>query len=64
MMESCLSKIPGIVVYLDDVIITNSTDEDHFSALEQVLQKLNAAGLQLKKEKCVFMAPSVDSLGH
>ena len=44
-IESLLSNIPGVVVYLQDILITNSTDEDHFSALEQVLQQLNAAGL-------------------
>ena len=58
-MESLLSDIPGVVVYLDDILVTGPTDEDHISTLEQVLQRLDAVGLRLKMSKCVFMAPSV-----
>ena len=34
------------------------------AALEEVLKRLKTAGLRLRKEKCVFMAPSVAYLGH
>ena len=32
--------------------------------MEETLQRLKEAGLRLKKEKCVFLAPSVEYLGH
>ena len=38
---------------------TGPTEEAHMVALEEVLKWLQAAGLHLWKEKCVFMAPSV-----
>ena len=51
-------------VYLDDVLVTGLTDEQHLKTLEEVLQRFEEAGLHLKKEKCSFLAPSVEYLGH
>ena len=63
-MESVLRGIPGVVVYLDDILITAPTDEEHVATVAVVLERLKEAGLHLKKEKCVFLAPSVIYLGH
>ena len=63
-MESVLRGIPGVVVYLDDILITAPTDEEHVVTVAVVLERLKEAGLRLKKEKCVFLAPSVIYLGH
>ena len=63
-METLLPGIANVVVYLDDILITGPTDEAHMKILEEVLTKLEQAGLHLKKSKCVFMADSVTYLGH
>ena len=63
-MDGLLGGIPGVTVYLDDILITGKTQEDHLSNLDSVLKKLSDAGLRLKKEKCSFMVPSVVYLGH
>ena len=63
-MESLLRGIPYVVVYLDDILVTGPTEEAHVAALEEVLKRLQTAGLRLRKDKCVFMAPSVVYLGH
>ena len=63
-MESLLSGIPGVVVYIDDILITGKTEADHLVALEEVLKRIENAGLRLKKEKCAFLAPSVVYLGY
>ena len=63
-MECLLKDIPGVVVYLDDVLLTGPSVNEHLSTLNKVLQKLGDAGLKLKKSKCVFMADSVTYLGH
>ena len=63
-MESILSGISGVVVYLDDIFITGPTREAHLASLEEVLKKLEEAGLRLRKDKCVFLAPSVVYLDH
>ena len=55
-MECLLRGIPGVIVYLDDILITGSSIEEHLATLEKVFQTLEAAGLKLKKSKHV---PSV-----
>ena len=63
-MENLLQGIPHVAVYLDDVLITGSNDDEHLKTLNLVLSKLESAGLRLKRDKCEFMAPSVIYLGH
>ena len=63
-MESLLSGIPSVVVYLDDILVSGPTVEEHLETLDTVLQRLSEAGLRLRKDKCVFLAPSVVYLGH
>ena len=63
-MECLLKDIPGVVVYLDDILLTGPSVDEHLSTLDKVLQRLEDAGLKLKKSKCVFLAASVTYLGH
>ena len=51
-------------MYIDDILITGATEADHLLALEQVLDRLEKAGLRIKKKKCRFMSPSVSYLGY
>ena len=50
--------------YIDDVIIYSSTFEQHLVHLEDVLSRLQKAGLKLSAKKCVFAADEVKFLGH
>ena len=63
-MDSLLQGIPQTCVYLDDILITGKTTKEHIKNLDEVLQRLQTAGLRLKSSKCLFMAPSVEYLGH
>ena len=63
-MESLLKGVPGVVVYIDDVLVTGKTEEEHLAALEETLSRLEKAGLRLQQKKCSFMAASVTYLGH
>ena len=49
-MESLLQGIAGVVVYLDDVLVTGRTNEEHLESLELALKRMEEAGLLLKKE--------------
>ena len=63
-MESLLNDIPGVLVYLDDILITGPTDADHLKSLQETLVHLEKPGLWLHRQKCSFMAPSVAYLGY
>ena len=63
-METVLRGIPRVIVYLDDILISGSTEAEHLKALEEVLNRLATAGLRAKKRNCKFMAPFVEFLGH
>ena len=62
-MEGVLRGIPGICVYIDDILVSGRTDQEHLQNLEAVLKRLEEAGARLKREKCFFMLPSVEYLG-
>ena len=64
LMESLLQGLPGVCIYLDDILVTGTSDEEHLHNLSRVLQRLETAGMKLKKEKCAFLLPRVDYLGH
>ena len=63
-MENILQGLPGVTVYIDDILVTGKSTEEHLHNLETVLQRLEQAGLRLKREKCSFMLTSVEYLGY
>ena len=63
-MDNLLAGIPGVAVYLDDILVTGVTEQEHLKSLEEVLRRLGQSGLRVKKKKCLFMVPSVSYLGH
>ena len=63
-MESPLNGIPGVVVYIDDILVTSKMTEEHLKALDEVLSQLEKAGLCLQEQKCSIMQTCVTYLGH
>ena len=53
-MESLLNGIPGVVVYIDDILVTGKTTEEHLKALDEVFSRLEKAGLCLQKTEMLF----------
>ena len=63
-METVLKGMPMVVAYLDDILVAGRTEQEHLTHLAQVLERLDSAGMKLKKEKCAFCLPQVEYLGH
>ena len=63
-MTQLTSDLPGVAVFLDDILVSGTTAEDHLSNLRGLLQRLQDKGLRCRKEKCQFAQPSVEYLGH
>ena len=52
------------LVYLDDVIVTGKTFEEHLDHLGGVLQRIREASLKLQPAKCALCLEEVKFLGH
>ena len=64
-MEQLLQNIPMMtVVYLDDILVSGSTPEEHDQNRQTVLTRLLDKSIRLRKEKCVFGHTSCRYLGH
>lgn len=64
LMESLVGGIPNVAVYLDDILLTGQSDQGHLTTLNQVLTRLQEAGLRLKRNKCVFLEQEAEFLGY
>ena len=58
-----LQDLPGVCVYIDDILISGKTPDEHLVKVEAVFARLEEAGFRLKITKCSFMLPSVEYLG-
>ena len=52
------------MVYLDDILIMGRSRKEHLQRLEEVLKRLQDAGLRVKRDKCRFIEKEVIYLGH
>ena len=63
-LETLLAGIPGVGVFLDDVVVSGASVDSHNAALRVVLSRLQSAGLRVNREKCQFGLAEVTYLGH
>ena len=50
--------------YLNDILVTGRSESEHVDNLKNVFHHLRKHGVQVKCDKCTFMNPSVQYLGH
>ena len=63
-MDTILQGASGCMCYIDDILVTGSTEQEHLRNLDEVLKRLQAHGIRMKLKKCVFMQDTVEYLGH
>ena len=63
-MDTILQGMPHVICYLDDILVTGSTEQEHNNNLEEVLRRLQEHGIRLRQDKCQFFQRSVEYLGH
>ena len=49
-MENILQGIDHVSVYLDDILVTGATEQEHLKNLDTVLSRLETAGMHLKMQ--------------
>ena len=54
----------SLLLYLDDIIVIAPDFDTHMSRLEEVLNRLQQAGLKLKPSKCELPQSEVRYIGH
>ena len=62
-MASIFAGIPGVAIYLDDIVVHGATVESHDERLHRVFSALAKHHLTLNGEKCVFAAPAIEFVG-
>ena len=63
-MESLLQVIPGVIVHLDEILVSAPSKEEHLRRLEVVFVRLEKSGPRARQSKCQFMVSEVSYLGH
>ena len=63
-VDESTRDLPGVAVYLDDILVSGSTVEEHFRNLQHLLKRLENKGLRCRKSKCLFAQPRIEYFGH
>ncbi|CAD5126239.1 DgyrCDS14407 [Dimorphilus gyrociliatus] len=50
--------------YMDDIIVFTKTLEEHYIALQKLIERIKEKDFRIKPSKCAFLQESVQFLGH
>ena len=59
-MDIVLQGLPNVIYYLDDILVTGATEDEHLDNVERVLQRLQKYGIRARKKECAFLSNSVE----
>ena len=63
-MDNLLKGLKHVSGYLDDILITGSSERDHTDNVSMVLHRLKETGIRINEQKCQFMKKEVEYLGY
>ena len=61
-IEQVLPKLLNVVCYMDNMLVTGSTHEEHLQNLTAVFESIRCHGFRIKLTKCKFFQESVKYL--
>ena len=64
MMRKLLSGMQGVANYVDDVIVSSATWEEHMFSLRELFKRVKEASLTMNPSKCSVAYTQVDFAGH
>ena len=64
LMDTIFRGIPCIFIYLNDILVSSSTQTEHAWHLHQVFKALSLRGMVVQRQKCVLGVAEIDFLGH
>jgi len=64
LMDKVLRGLPFVTIYIDDILVHSATEQQHCQHLQEVFDRLTAAGLTLRDKKCHIGMTTVSYLGH
>ena len=62
-IEQVLCECPRTSAYLDDILVSGSTDEEFLANLRECLMRLRKYNVRAKREKCLFGLDAIEYLG-
>ena len=63
-MAQLMSDIPGVAVFLDDILVSGPTEKEHDERMMKVLNVLKENNLKINKSKSEFKVSSIEYLGY
>ena len=63
-MRQVFDVLEGVTIYLDDIVVHGSCQDEHDSRLQQVLQRLVDYHLTLNFQKCLFGQKEMEFFGY
>ena len=62
--EQLLVAVPHTQPYIDDIVVTGATAEEHINNLPLCLQRMRDVGIRLRRDKCKFFAEEIEHRRH
>ena len=63
-MDTVCNGLDFVFVYLDDILVSSTSAEQHILHLREVFHRLSTHGLVINVSKCQFGATTIGYLGH
>ncbi|BHF66791.1 hypothetical protein SprV_0200981300 [Sparganum proliferum] len=63
-INEALRDLPFVFVYVDDVLVASSSEQEHLQHLRLIFERLSQFGVFINVYKCVFGVQSLFFLGH